>query len=301
MAGLQNFKIAALAVAIVAGFVAETQAQQNGRPPMRQHTATKAQSIQLVSANRSLKGAKVQETISGATRIIRTTGLPDHAVGRFPNEGNPHAIKAQNKTYKMSANPKVGRARDLKLAQLFGVAVNGVPFDPGAAEFWQGNPRSGWQYEALGGAVLLGVDSNYAHVQPTGTYHYHGLPIGLMQNLSWSKNTASPLIGYAADGFPIYAITAQKNGEIAKMTSSYRLKSGNRPGGRQPGGRHDGAFVQDWTYVKGAGSLDECNGAVVKTADYPQGTYAYFLTDSFPVIPRCLKGKPNSSFMNRPA
>lgn len=40
----------------------------------------------------------------------------------------------------------------------------------------------------------------------------------------------------------------------------------------------------------GAGTLDECNGAFVKTADYPQGTYAYFLTDSFPVIPRCQKG-----------
>ena len=299
MTGFQNYRIAALVVAIAAGFVVEANAQQGDRPPMRQHTVTKAQSVDLVAASITIKGNKVHETVSGSTRTIRTNGLPDHSVGRFPNRGNPHSIKAQNKTYKMTTNPKTGRARDLKLAQLFGVAVNGVPFDPGAAEFWQGNPRSGWQYEALGGAVPLGVDSNYAHVQRTGAYHYHGLPIGLMQNLNWSKNTASPLIGYAADGFPIYAITAQSGGNVVKMTSSYRLKSGNRPGGRQPSGRYDGAFVQDWAYVKGAGRLDECNGAVVTTADYPGGTYAYFLTGSFPVIPRCLKGMSDGSFVNR--
>ena len=300
MTTFQNVRISLLVVAIAAGFAAEAHAQQSGgRPPMRQHTATETKSINLVTANVTIKGSKVQESVSGSKRTIRTNGLPDHSVGQFPNRGNPHSIKAQTKTYKMTIKPKAGRARDLQLAQLFGVAVNGVPFDPGAAEFWQGNPRSGWQYEALGGAVPLGVDANYAHVQPTGAYHYHGLPVGLMQNLNWSKNTASPLIGYAADGFPIYAMTAQSGGKVVKMTSSYRLKSGNRPGGSQPSGRHDGAFVQDWVYVKGAGSLDECNGAVVKTPDHPQGTYGYFLTDSFPVIPRCTKGKPHSSFVNR--
>lgn len=300
MTGFHNARIALLVVAIAIGFAAETHAQQgSGRPPMRQHTATEAKSVSLVTANVTIKGNWIQETVSGSKRTIRTNGLPDHSVGRFPNRGNPHSIKAQNNTYKMTTKPKVGRARDLQLAQLFGVAVNGVPFDPGAAEFWQGNPRSGWQYEALGGAVPLGVDSNYAHVQPNGSYHYHGLPIGLMQNINWSKNRASPLIGYAADGFPIYAITALSGGKVVKMTSSYRLKSGSRPGGSQPSGRHDGAFVQDWVYVKGAGNLDECNGATVKTADYPKGTYAYFLTYSYPVIPRCLTGKADSSFSNR--
>ena len=108
------------------------------------------------------------------------------------------------------------------------------------------------------------------------------------------------MIGYAADGFPIYAITAEQNGQVVKMTSSFRLKAGNRPGGNEPSGRHDGAFVQDWQYAKGAGTLDECNGAMVKNNDYPQGTYAYFLTENFPVIPRCLKGAADASFRNGP-
>lgn len=296
----QNARILALAVAILAGVAVETRAQQTGgRPPMRAHTATQSEPMKLERANASVKGGQVQETISGSKRTIRTNGLPTHSVGRFPNRGNPHRIKAQNKTYIVTTNPRVGRVKALKLAQLFGVAVNGVPFDPGAAEFWRGNPRSGWQYEALGGAVPLGLDANYAHVQPNGAYHYHGLPVGLMQSLGWSRSKPSPLIGYAADGFPIYAVTAIVDGKLTEMTSSYRLRSGNRPGGSQPSGRYDGAFVQDWSYVEGSGRLDECNGAHVITDEYPMGTYAYFLSQYYPVIPRCHKGKANKSFTNR--
>jgi hypothetical protein len=30
-------------------------------------------------------------------------------------------------------------------AGLFGMALNGVPFDPGTAEFWNRDPSSGWR------------------------------------------------------------------------------------------------------------------------------------------------------------
>ena len=59
--------------------------------------------------------------------------------------------------------------------QPFGVAVNGVVFDPGAAEWFNRDPRSGWQYEPLAGKINLGVDESFAHVQPNGAYHYHGM------------------------------------------------------------------------------------------------------------------------------
>ncbi|MEP2530819.1 YHYH protein [Shimia sp.] len=293
----QNIRLFVLTALISIGFVASSDAQ--GRPPMRQHTATQSSALALVKANRSIQASQAQISVQGSKRVVQSNGMPGHAVGEFPNRGNPNRIRLQRYRFSMAANPKVRQVRNLRLGQLFGIAVNGVPFDPGAAEFWQGKPGSGWQYEALGGAVPLGLDSNYAHVQPTGAYHYHGLPIGLMQNLGWSKSAASPLIGYAADGFPIYAVTIRQNGHVTEMTSSYRLKSGTRPGGNQPTGRHDGTFVQDYQYVKGAGTLDECNGAYVKTADYPNGTYAYFLTSSFPVIPRCLKGQADQSFSHR--
>ena len=67
----------------------------------------------------------------------------------------------------------------------FGVGINGVLFEPGTAEFWMGDRHADWNYEALGGAVGLGLDSNHAHVQPGGIYHYHGLPIGLLEELNF--------------------------------------------------------------------------------------------------------------------
>ena len=60
----------------------------------------------------------------------------------------------------------------------FGIALNGVLLDPGTAEFYMGDRRADWNYEALSGSVLLGLDRNHGHVQPNGSYHYHGLPTG---------------------------------------------------------------------------------------------------------------------------
>ena len=292
-----TIKLAALGGVITVGFVLQSDAQ--GRPKMRKHTTTQAQDVDLVPAQVAIQGNKVKLRATGDTVKIRANGIPDHGVGQFPNRGNPHAIKAQNYRFSADTDQLPSVAKAFGLAGLFGVAVNGVPFDPGAAEFWKGNRQSGWQYEALGGAVTLGLDQNYAHVQPSGAYHYHGMPWGVMQQVGWSADKASPLIGYAADGFPIYAITAKVNGKVQEMTSSYRLKPGNRPGGSAPTGRHDGAFVQDYQYSAGAGTLDECNGAQVVTDEFPAGTYAYFLSREFPVVPRCLKGQADQSFVKR--
>lgn len=135
------------------------------------------------------------------------------------------------------------------------------------------------------------MDENYAHVQPTGKYHHHGLPIGPMDSLWVSSTQHSPQTGWAADGFPIYALygfsdTSNASSEVIKMTSSYRAKSGDD----QPGGQFDGTFVQGYEYIESLGILDECNGRVTLTPDYPNGIYAYFLTESYPVVPRCVKG-----------
>jgi YHYH protein/Di-haem cytochrome c peroxidase/Cytochrome c len=108
----------------------------------------------------------------------------------------------------------------------------------------------------------------------------------------------SPLVGWAFDGFPIYALYGYADPQnpasaIVEMTSSYQLKEGNRPAPPDgPGGKHDGAFTDDYAYVKGAGTLDECNGRFSKTPDFPDGTYAYFLSNHWPVIYRHYRGTP---------
>ncbi len=235
-------------------------------------------------------------SVSGNKRIVTANGYPNIAPGRFPNRGNPHSIAKKNYRLAMPLTPKkTGRAKPIGHTP-FGIALNGVLMDPGTAETWQNNRNSGWNYEALGGGCELGLDRYNAHVQPDGTYHYHGIPTGVMAQNGGRKTPA--LVGYAADGFPIYGTYGYadpaKPSKMKKLKSSYVIKSGNRPGG--PGGRYNGVFTQDYAYVAGNGDLDQCNGRFAVTPEYPQGTYQYVLTDSFPFIPRCWMGTPDSSF-----
>jgi len=259
---------------------------------LRKHTATQSSGVrQLFPATENpIAQNYVSSQIDGEWRIIRSNGISNHKTGQFPNRGNPNRITEQNFSVRVSANPQFGSS--LHRPKVIGWLLNGVPFEPGAGEFYMGERSLGWQYEALSGAVPLGLDENHAHVQPSGKYHYHGLPTLFLKKLGVTKGKHSAQIGWAADGFPIFALYGQQ-GEVK---ASYRLKSGNRPAGyNQPGGQYDGTFTQDYEYVEGLGDLDECNGTMTITADYPNGTYAYFLTNDYPVVPRCLKGRYSHS------
>ncbi|HEX3146358.1 MAG TPA: YHYH protein [Pyrinomonadaceae bacterium] len=250
-------------------------------------------------AQTSEKDNRVEITVRNDYRYITANGIPNHRHGDFPNRGNPNSIRAQSYTFRMPAQPQLVKTITLLGMNPFGVAINGVPFDPGAAEWWNNDPGSGWQYEALSGKINLGMDQNHAHVQPNGAYHYHGLPTGLINQLGDEKRMT--LIGYAADGFPIYEQygyrLADIRTDILKLRSSYRLKAGKRPGG--PEGKYDGTFVQDYEYVAGAGDLDQCNGRNGVTPEYLDGTYYYVITSEFPFIPRCYRGTPDESFRRR--
>ena len=235
---------------------------------------------------------QVSITTEGGYRVIKANGVPNHEIGQFPGPGCPNAASAQNYTFRMPVHPKTNSTFTPLKQQAIGVAVNGVPFDPGTAEYWKNDRTSGWHIEAMGGRRSLGLDQNNAHVQPNGAYHYHGIPTGLISNLG--GGTQPKLIGYAADGFPIYAQTSENK-------SSYRLKSGSRPGGSAgPGGAYDGTYEADYEFVAGSGDLDEANGRTGKTAEYPEGTYYYVATAEFPFYPRKLKGTPDPSFQRGP-
>jgi hypothetical protein len=283
-----------------------------GPPRMRKHKVSEAKALELVPANKIPPTTnRVQVTETDGFRVIESNDIPKHTVGRFPNRGNPNAIAAQNWTIKIPLQP-IPNDTVTPLHQStnhgppnmpFGVGVNGVLFEPGTAEFWMGDRTADWNYEALGGAVGLGLDANHAHVQPGGIYHYHGLPTGLLEELGFTAgeiddNTHSPLIGWAADGFPVYYAFGYQQADdpkssVVKLTTSFRLKQGQRPSGSAgPGGRYDGAFIQDYEYALGTGDLDECNGRFCVTPEFPEGTYAYFFTDSWPVIPRGFRGTP---------
>ncbi|PZD71267.1 hypothetical protein C1752_07253 [Acaryochloris thomasi RCC1774] len=247
----------------------------------------------------SVNTNQVRIQLEGDSRYIYANGIPDHTHGSFPNPGNPNSISPQTYRFRVPTTPKLATQITALRGSLFGVALNGIPLDPGTAEVWtsQGpshafsaQNKAEWRYEALSGRINLGIDQSHAHVQPTGAYHYHGLPLGLIQQQG--RDQPIIFIGYAADGFPIYA----SSGNTAAV-SSYRVKQGQRPSG--PGGRYDGTFVQDHEFIAGLGNLDQCNGRQGKTPEYPQGIYHYFITTTFPFIPRCFRGTPDISFRHQ--
>ena len=211
------------------------------------------------------------ESISGTTRTITTNNIPDHKVGLFgsaPGSLNPNAISEQSETYRITTAPTVASILTPLLGSngpdySFGILFSGVEVDPIAAEPF---PHEGvmspdvnweWNLEALN--VNIGLDCNYAHVQPTGKYHYHGKPTLFLDQLGISTTTMT-LIGYAADGFPIYykyaySDASDNTSTVVAMTSSYQLKSGNRPGDgiTAPCDTYNGVYSNDYEYVSGLG------------------------------------------------
>ena len=254
---------------------------------------------------------------TGSIRVISSNNIPNHKVGLFGGgmgSLNPNAISEQNETYTIQLSPTVASSYTQLLSTTgrggpqysFGVLLNGVELDPVAAEpfphqgIMSANANWEWNLEALN--VNLGLDCSSAHVQPTGKYHYHGSPTLFLENLNLSTD-AMNLIGYAADGFPIYykyayTTATDSNSSVSQMTSSYQLKSGCRPGdgNTAPCGTYDGVYSNDYEYVEGLGTLDKANGRTGVTPEYPSGTYYYVLTDEFPSIPRMFRCTPSNDF-----
>ncbi|MCE9541908.1 MAG: YHYH protein [Verrucomicrobia bacterium] len=234
----------------------------------------------------SLPAPRVSITEEVNYRVIRANGIPNHPVGQFPGPGNPNTISAQNYNFRMPLHPTTNATFTELRHQAIGVALNGIPFDPGTAETWKNDSRSGWHIEAIVGKRKgMGLDQNNAHVQPNGAYHYHAVPTGLVQVLGGDTNRMT-LLGYAADGFPIYGPL----GYSVAIDPASVLKE------LKP---DDGTYREDYEFVSGSGDLDEANGRVGVTPEYPEGTYYYVATDSFPFYPRELKGTPNKSFQRQ--
>ncbi len=261
-------------------------------PPLRRSSATAAV---------GKAGHSVSITTEGDFRIITSNGWPDHPPGAFPRRGNPNALTAQSYTLRVPVKPRMSETPERRGGWWWGVALNGVPFEPGTAETWNNDRQSGWRYEAATGFLNLGLDEHNAHVQPTGAYHYHALPIGLIERLGGDGKKMLQ-VGWAADGFPIYTSRAHSEAKdpkspLRKMKPSHRLRQGARSaqeGG--PGGNYDGRFTEDFEYVQGSGDLDECNGRFGVTPEFPEGTYYYCITTEFPFVSRMWRGTPDPSF-----
>ena len=259
-------------------------------------------------------------TSNRSQRILSGNGIPNHEVGTFPNNNNPNTIRELNVNKRFTLCPEIISESGLEIvgpALAIAYAINSVKFDPGTAgrcndlgECSLAQGQGNWNIEALGHDTFnFGDDMNHAHVQPNGEYHYHGMPELLIEFLG--DNEGMTLVGWAADGFPVYARYGFSDAndsasQVIALQSSYRLKSQpdtNRPmvltslaGGPGQGTTNPnipipmGAFTQDYEYVDGLGDLDQCNGRYGVTSEFPKGIYYYVVSDDFPFFTRCLKG-----------
>ena len=142
------------------------------------------------------------------------------------------------------------------------------------------------------------IFQNYNPVLEYG-YGYLGNPKALRVALNDNLNSAgtepatkthSPIIGFAYDGNPIYGPFGYLNpldatSAIRRMSSSYALK-GSRSNGPAINKYPLGTFIDDYEYTHKSGSLDENNGRFCVTPEFPQGTYAYFITIDSNQVPQ---------------
>lgn len=235
-------------------------------------------------------------SVSNGICTFTSNNIPNHTMGQGGAFATP--VSAQNSTFRMTTTPATAaQTTDLSLAWNSGVLLNGVRVDMWAAAcFGVGDGKIGcnnesqpWRYDPMSPKNSFGTDNHNAHTQPDGSYHYHGNPKTLFD---FSKVVESPVVGFAADGFPLFGSYFKDSaGTVRKARSSYRLKSGSRPsGGGSPGGVYDGTYRDDYEFVSGLGDLDSCNGMTVNSI------YGYYITDEFPYMTNCFRGTPDSSF-----
>lgn len=188
-------------------------------------------------------------TFDGTWVTIKCNALPDHKSIYYPTTNplyetfsgttfsgvtfvkNPNTIATQNITLKIPVNPVVAATHAATPMGVMGVALNGIPL---------------FNQYAAGGSPLTNeiasFDQWWGHPQGSGMYHYHVEP----KYLTTVKATASSLMGFLLDGFPVYGP---------------KEENGSDPTG-----------------------LDVYHGHTHVTADYPAGIYHYHFTATAPYL-----------------
>tara|TARA_Y100001934_G_C12294225_1_gene746492 strand:- start:357 stop:1601 length:1245 start_codon:yes stop_codon:yes gene_type:complete len=222
---------------------------------------------------------------------VSCTCIPGYDIG--PWAGNPNTPANQNFVFKITRNPIENTASKTATGLgHIGVWINGVSIF-NAKDAFSYNNQDIWHQDAV---LVEGpsFDDCLGHPAPNGEYHTHLNPTCLYDDLDDQNH--SPIIGYAFDGFPIYGAygyaATDGSGGIKKMETSYQLRNitqrNTLPDGTSLNNQQQGPavsstyplgyYIEDYEYIQGFGDLDEFNGRFCITPEYPNGTYAYFVT-----------------------
>ncbi|MBU24401.1 MAG: hypothetical protein CMD99_00005, partial [Gammaproteobacteria bacterium] len=237
--------------------------------------------------------------------VITSNTIPNHDFNDLTARFNSD-VKEQKRTLTVIRNPVfAAETQELGDHRYHGITLGGVAFDLQSGwcyQLEQGETdlhintenecvNATWIRNPLENSSMSGVDLHNAQVQSDGTYYYLGNPNTLFNDSP--SGDGSAVIGFAADGFPIYGsyVYDSETGTYRKVVSGYTLKDGLRgeESDTNPGGTYDGLYRADWEWTD-AGDLDECNGMTYNDQ------YGYFVTDQFPYILNCFRGSADTSF-----
>lgn len=163
-------------------------------------------------------------------------------------------------TFLIPATPELLSTPDqLRIVENLGVSLDGIPLTGDPPSVTQGPPGM----SAGAGGGIPAIDPCGGHMDPFGYYHLHFAPQEMnsvleahdMNEVTCTNfaQSSTALVGFAKDGFPIYASRDK-----------------------------DGVLPTD---------LDACHGHISATADFPQGIYHYHASGTeAPNVPPCLVG-----------
>ncbi len=247
--------------------------------------------------------ARVRPEVHSVTLLdrsveVRSAGISLYYLGPFQTSANP-AERLHQFRFRVPRLPApetgINPSGHLSVRpDVLGVFVNGMPiYNQFESASYEG--RNLWHFDTIAGS-----DDGTWTVAGRPRPELHGFAPGLLEKLIADSSGHSPIIGFAFDGYPIYGPWAYANGvnanatakgSLRRMRSGYRLRQIKQrnvwpdgtaltPGQQGPAVNEQfplGTFVEDYEYAAGTGDLDEFNGRFVKTPEYPNGTYAYFL------------------------
>jgi len=213
-------------------------------------------------------------------RVIVANGIPDHDAEEDMLSDENIMRRCERWTYmKVPLNPSKGTSVESTSMGVIALATTGGTFyndlsttDGDVALYNEGTT----------------LDSCNGHSSSDNQYHYHAVPACAD---SYANATACELVGYARDGVPIYGYCNDATG--TQFTSCYSISSGySETEMTIASGTYYSASMDTYYEFNSDGcNLDEANGAIHPTT----GEYSYFLTTTFPWVPKYYYGEDGAS------
>ncbi len=227
-------------------------------------------------AGASYPAPTLKAACEGDEVVINSNTIPSYTFVAM----TPNPLKAVANTIRFPRSPKAAAATTaIPTLGRIGVAVNGLPiFGPNEGPI----PTE----EAWGDPIYNQImDECLGHT--ANEYHYHALVQKCLTAAAvavaepWKladidTTKPSPVLGYGADGFPIYGAYECEDAACTKVVE--------RVSGYEKTGDPKKDAWKAYTYKAGS-TLDACNGHV--GAD---GTYHYHATKAFPYVLGCFRG-----------